>query len=130
MTISVWGLIPQKASHCSPLLHCNFSQGVVVLEKFSHCIPLQPTPPWKFQSGGNSKVVPLQPIAAHSYMAILVRWRGVIPQKYSHCSPTLRLLPPKGRQKYSKDKLNKNSGRKNSKTQHAFTCIRNVELEN
>ena len=52
----------------------------------SHCSPLQPTLTWQFQSGGISwKVLPLQPIAAHSYMAFLVR--GVIPEKSSHCSP-------------------------------------------
>ena len=49
-----------------PLLHGNFSHG------------------W----GNSWKVLPLQLIAAHSYMAISVR--GVIPEKSSHCSP----LPP------------------------------------
>ena len=62
MAILVRGLIPQKSSHCSALLHDNYSQG-----------------------GNSSKVPPLQPIPAHSYTVILVR--VVIPQKSSHCSP-------------------------------------------
>ena len=86
MAISVLGgVIPQKSSHCSPLLHGNFSQGVFP-EKSSiaaHCSPLLHG---NFSQWGNSwKVLPLQPIAAHSYMAISVR--GVIPEKSSHCSP-------------------------------------------
>ena len=94
MAISVMGGVnPETSSHCSPLLHGNFSQGVIP-ENSSHCSPLQPTLTWifqsgdnswksshcspllhwQFQSGGNSwKVLPLQPIAAHSYMAISVR---------------------------------------------------------
>ena len=61
--------MPQQTSHCSPLqttLTCNF---------FS-------------QRGNRSKIFPLQRIADHSYMAILVR--GVFPQKLpvaAHCSP-------------------------------------------
>ena len=81
-------VVPEKCSHCSPLLLGNFSQGVIP-QKSSHFSPLQPTLKWQFQSGGGGnswKVLPLQPIAAHSYMAILVRG-GVIPQKSSHCSP-------------------------------------------
>ena len=36
---------------------------------------MQPTLTWQFQSGGNSlNVLPLQPIAAHSYMAISIGW--------------------------------------------------------
>ena len=88
MAISVRGQFlksPPFAINCSPLLHGNFSQGVIS-ENSSHCRALQPTPTWQFQSGGNSwKVLPLQPIAAHSYMAISVR--GVIHEKSSHCSP-------------------------------------------
>ena len=100
---------PPFAINCSPLLHGNFSQGVipekfslcspllVIPEKSFHCSPLQPTLTCQFQSGelflkrpliaahcspllhGNFsqgvnswKVLPLQPIAAHSYMAISV----------------------------------------------------------
>ena len=88
MAISVRGQFLKSlpfAINCSPLLHGNFSQGVIS-EKSSHCRALQPTPTWQFQPGGNSwKVLPLQPIAAHSYMAISVR--GVIHEKSSHCSP-------------------------------------------
>ena len=89
MAISVkrGGVILEKSSHCSPILHGNFSEGVIP-EKSSHCSQLQPTLTWQFQSGGNSwKVLPLQPIAAHSYLAISVM--GVIPEKSSHCSPLL-----------------------------------------
>ena len=88
MAISVRGLLlkrPLIAAHCSPLLYGNFSQGVIS-EKSSHCSALQPTPTWQFQSVGNSwKVLPLQPIVAHSYMAISVR--GVFSEKSSHCNP-------------------------------------------
>ena len=46
--------------------------------------------PSELQSGGgrgnSSKVLPLLPIAAHSYMAISVMG-GVNPEKSSHCSP-------------------------------------------
>ena len=44
------GVIPQNTAHSSPLLHGKFSQGV-----------------------SSSKVLKLQPKAAHSYRAILVR---------------------------------------------------------
>ena len=103
---------PPIAAHCSPLLHENFSQEgnsskVLPLQPFAshsykaisvrglipenppiaaHCSPLH----GNFSQGGNSwKVLPLQLIEAHSYMAILVRGvgGGVIPQKFSHCSP-------------------------------------------
>ena len=72
-----WGVIPEKSSHCSPLLHGNVSHGGVIPEKSSHCSPLQPTLTWQFQSWGvipekSSHCSPLQPIAAHSYMAILI----------------------------------------------------------
>ena len=89
MAIPVRGFFSENSSHCSrlqPTLTWQFQSGVVIPEKSSHCSRLQPTLTWKFLSGGNSsKVLPLQPIAAHSYMAILVR--GVIPEKSSHCSP-------------------------------------------
>ena len=65
----------------------------VIPEKSLYCSPLQPTLTWQFQSGVNSwKVLPLQLIAAHSYLAISVR--GVIPEKSSHCSPTLTSFYP------------------------------------
>ena len=68
------GVIPQKSSHCSPLLHGNFRQ-VVTPQKSSHCRPLQRALTWQFLTGGiyPSQIFPLQPIAARSYMAILVR---------------------------------------------------------
>ena len=71
----------------SPLLHGNFSQGVIP-KKSSHCSPLQPTLTWQSQSGGNSwNVLSLRPIEAHSYMAISVRGGGVILEMSSHYSP-------------------------------------------
>ena len=60
MTVLVRGLIPQKPSHRSPLLHGNFSSG-------SNC-----------QKSS---------IAALTYMAL--QWGRVIPQKCSHCRPFL-----------------------------------------
>ena len=72
MAISVRGEFlkgPPIAAHCSPLLHDNFSHGVIP-EKSSHCSPLQPTLTWQFQSG------------------------GLIPEKSSHCSPTLTSFYP------------------------------------
>ena len=61
MAILVRGVIPQNSSHCSPLLHGNFSQGGgVIPQKSSHCSP---------RLHGN-----------------FCQW-GVIPQKSSHCSP-------------------------------------------
>ena len=120
MAISVRGGFlkrPPIAAHCSPLLHGNFSRGGGVIPgKSSHCSPLQPTLTWQFQSGGciSWKVLPLQPIAANSNMAISVRgvnsWkvhplqpiaahscmaisvRGVFlksPRIAAHCSPLL-----------------------------------------
>ena len=111
-------VIPEKSFHWSPLqltLTWQFKSGAI-FEKSSLCNQLQPTLTWQFQSGGYSwkglslqpiaahsymaisvrgegnsrKFLPLQPIAAHSYMAISVR--GVIPQKSSiadHLSPLL-----------------------------------------
>ena len=103
MAILVRKVIPEKSSHCRPLqptLTLQFQSRGVIPEKSSHCSRLQPIFTWEFQSeglflkrpliaahcspllygnfsqggGGNSwKVLPLQPIAAHSYMAILVR---------------------------------------------------------
>ena len=68
MAVSVGGWwflkYPPNAAHCGPLLHGNFSQGVIP-ENSSRCSPLQPTLTWQFQS-----------------------W-GVIPEKSSHCSPLL-----------------------------------------
>ena len=106
------GVIPEKSSHCSPLqptltqqflsggisskvlpLHCSPFQPTLTLKSLpiaAHCSPLLHG---NFSQGGNSlKILPLQPIAAHSYMAISVR--GVIPQKSSHCSPTLTSFYP------------------------------------
>ena len=38
-------------THCSPLLHGNFSQALIP-EKSSHCSPFQPILTWKFWSVG------------------------------------------------------------------------------
>ena len=118
MAISVKGVIPEKSSHCSrlqPFFTWQFQSGAggggVIPEKSSHCSPLQPTLTWQFLSGSiSSKNLPLQPIAAHSYMAISVKGQflkstpfaincspllhgnfsqGVIPKKSSLCSPLL-----------------------------------------
>ena len=68
---------PPIAAHCTPLLLGNFSQG-----------------------GNSSKVLPLQPIAAHYYMAISVRGGGnsskVLPLQPSSyiILPPLNKLPP------------------------------------
>ena len=92
MTISVRGVIPEKASHCCPLqptLTWQFQSAGEFLKSppiLAHCSPLLHGNFCQGGGGGNSsKVLPLQPIAAHSYMAFLVR--GVIPEKCSHCSP-------------------------------------------
>ena len=55
-----------------------------ILHHISYFLPLQPHAAHSYMAvllreGNSSKVIPLQPIAAHSYMAILVR--GIIPQK-------------------------------------------------
>ena len=58
---------------------------------------MQPTLTWQLQWGGNCwKVHSLQPIPAHSYMAISVGGGGggVIPQKSSHSSSTLTSFDP------------------------------------
>ena len=52
---------PPIVAPCSLLLHGNFILGVI-LQKSSHCNPLQPTIIWQFQSGANaSNVLPMQP---------------------------------------------------------------------
>ena len=82
---------PPIAALCSSHLHGNFIQGVN-FEKSSDCSPLQLTLRWHFQSGCNSwKVLTLQPIATHSYMAISVML-GVVPESppiAALCSPLL-----------------------------------------
>ena len=71
------GVIPEKSSHCSPSQTTptwQFQSGGLLLKSppiAAHCSPLLHG---NFSQGGNSwKVLPLQPIAAHSYMAISVR---------------------------------------------------------
>ena len=68
-----------------PLIPCIF---------YSPCsfknLPLQPIAAHSYMAilvreGNSSKVLPLHPIAAHSYMAILIS--GLIHQKSSHCIP-------------------------------------------
>ena len=61
-------------SHCSPLLHGNFSEGLTS----ANVLTLQPIAAHSnlatlIMGGNSSKVLPLQPNAAHSYLAILVR---------------------------------------------------------
>ena len=89
MAILVRGKFP-KSSHCKPLqptLTWQFYSGVVYSSKV---LPLQPISAHSYMAnffrGNSSKVIPLQPTAAHSYMAILVGGGGVILQKSSHCS--------------------------------------------
>ena len=61
INIMTWRSKLQFFSTCLSWYTCN-------------CSPLQPTVTWQFQSGGNSsKVLPLQPFAASSYISILVR---------------------------------------------------------
>ena len=79
------------SSHCSPLLHGKFSQR----NNSSKLLPLQPIAAHSYMAilvrgGGNfSKALPLQPIAAHPYMAILVRGgnSSKFPPISAPCSP-------------------------------------------
>ena len=76
---------PPIAAHCSPFLHCNFSQGLIP-QKSSHCSPtLTSFHPSEQINPSLLHLLPPPPIAVLSYMAISIG--GVIPEKSSHCSP-------------------------------------------
>ena len=46
------GVIPQKTSHCSPLLTFIFCRWGIIPQKSSHCSPLQPTLTFQFKPRG------------------------------------------------------------------------------
>ena len=71
------GNFSQKSYLCSPLQPTPkwaIFVSAVIPQKSSHCSSLQPAPSCAilFREGISSKVLPLQPIAAHSYVAIIV----------------------------------------------------------
>ena len=86
MAILVSVLIPQQPSywsHCSQVLHNNFSQRVNP-KTFSHCSHLQPTLTWQLRV-----LNPQQPSYCSHCSPVLhgVFSHCVIPQTFSHCSP-------------------------------------------
>ena len=68
---------PIAARSCLATLITGGGGGVIpqISQKSSHCSPMQTTLTLQFivREGYSLKVLPLQPIAAHSYMANLVR---------------------------------------------------------
>ena len=83
------GVIHPIPAHSSPILHGNLKSEGVIPQKTSNCTHCRTLLHGIFSQGGwgfSTNSSPLQPFAAHSYMAILVR--GLIPQQYSECQPT------------------------------------------
>ena len=68
--------------------------GGVILQKSSHCSPLQPTLTWQFQSEGNSsKVLPLQP-KPYIILSPLNKLPLTLTPFYPPCQPNSYLILP------------------------------------